>query len=521
MSGASINLQGLALNNATPMYALEIDFAVGQPAGIGSQRPMLLMGNMTTAGTATADTVIYGPDTPIQCQQESDVITLFGAGSELHRMFRRVVKIQQVVSIYFIAVTASSGTAATLTFTLLNVPTGNGNVRVWIDDEYVDTGFLASATLTSITAAIVANCNNKTYWAVTGAQATVTTSNDSVMFTAKIKGPRGNWHRGMALLTFSAGGTPNTTITNTTDQPFASGATADSNVTALTTILAKRYYYTVSAAEDATQFGALAAQMTSSALALAGLRQRAFGGSSDTLSNVQTVATGINNPRCDILWMQTSPIVPSELAAIAASVYAQGEMSGSKPICNYNFYGNGPQDTWPVIPSRVAANIPTATSITSCLNNGVTPVGVNANGTTYLVKAITTRSLNGANNDYRIRDHHKVTICDFFGDDLLAKFSAQFAKKNLSDDPPAGSTNAPPSGDTVTPNRVRDCAFRLITDYGEAPAGSNLLVNTAQTKAASVFQREKPANNNRISAQLPLQTIDTLDQIASLLEQVA
>ena len=58
MSGASINLQGLALNNATPMYALEIDFAVGQPAGIGSQRPMLLMGNMTTAGTAIADTVI-------------------------------------------------------------------------------------------------------------------------------------------------------------------------------------------------------------------------------------------------------------------------------------------------------------------------------------------------------------------------------------------------------------------------------------------------------------------------------
>ena len=28
---SSIQLQGIALNNPTPMFALEIDFAVGQP----------------------------------------------------------------------------------------------------------------------------------------------------------------------------------------------------------------------------------------------------------------------------------------------------------------------------------------------------------------------------------------------------------------------------------------------------------------------------------------------------------
>jgi phage tail sheath gpL-like len=517
----SINLQGISLQNATPMFALEIDFAVGQPVGIGTQRPMLLMGNMTAAGTATADTVVYGPDTPVQCQNEQDVILLFGAGSELHRMFRRVAKIQTVVSVYLIAVTASGGTAATFTVTLATVPTANGTLRLFVDDEFVETSFLSGATLASITAAAVANCNQRTHWAVTAAQATVGGANDSVRFTCRIAGPRGNFHRGMASLFFPGATSGAMTTTQTTDAAFISGATADSNVTALATILASRYYYTVSAAEDATQFGAVATQMTTSALPISGLRQRAFAGSSDTLANVQTIATGINNPRAEIVWLQTSPIVPSELAAIVASVYAQGEMSGSTPICNFNFYGNAANDTWPVIAPRIASNYPSSTSVTSQLNNGVTPVGVNNNKTTYLVKAITTRSLNGAVNDYRIRDHHKVTVCDFFGDDLLNKFSANFQKKNLADDPPLGSTAPPPSGNTVSPNRVKEAAVRLVTDYGELPAGNQLLVNTAQIKAGIICQREKPYNNNRVSLILPLQTVDTLDQIATLSQQVA
>src|SRR6266404_5706528 len=346
MSG-SINLQGLAINDPTPGNFLEIDFAVGQPAGSGTQHPMLLMGNATSAGVATADTVIYGPDTPVQCQTESEVITLFGAGSEIHRMFRRVVKIQQAVSVYMMAITASGGTAASIVFTLLNVPTAAGTVRVFMDDEFVDTSFAASATLATITAAIVTNVNSKPHWAAVATQTTVTTSNDSVTLTAKIAGPRGNSHRGMAQIVLNAGGASNMTVTNTTDAAFASGATADSNTTALSTILSRRFYYIISAANDSTQYGALAAQLTAQALPTVGIRQRCFAGSSDTLSATNTIAIAVNNPRAEYIWLQTSPVVPSELAAIAASVFAQGENSGTKPVCNFNFYGNGPNDVWP------------------------------------------------------------------------------------------------------------------------------------------------------------------------------
>lgn len=517
---AGINLQGLPINSVTPGIYLEIDFAVGQPAGVGVQRPILLLGNKTTAGSATPDTVVYGPDTPVQCQTEADVTTLFGAGSELHRMFRRAAKICQAVSIYLLAVTESAGANATFTITFLTIPTVAGSVRTWIDDESADSAFPANpANLGIVTAAIVATVNAKTHWPATAAQATVTTSNDSVTFTAKNKGPRGNLHRGMAAIILGNGGTSTMTATNTTDAAFTGGATADSNTTALATILPKRFYYLASSAEDATQFGALAAQVTAQALPVSGIRQRCFAGSSDTLSNVITVATGVNNPRAEVAWLQTSPVVPSELATIAAAVYAQRENSGAKPQCNFDGYGNDSSEVWPVVASRVATNAPSSTSITSALNNGVTPIGVNSNNTTYLVKRITTKSLNGSFNDYRIRDAHKVTVCDFFGDDLNARFAAQFRQKNLSDDPKPGAP--PPGFDTATPNRVRDCVFGLVNDYGEAPLGSNLLVNTDQIKAGTIVQRETPANRSRVSVLIPLQPVDILDTLATLAQQVA
>jgi phage tail sheath gpL-like len=515
---ASIPLQGVSITDPQPGNFLEIDFAVGQPAGTGVRRPIMLLGNPTTAGSATADTVVYGPDTPVSCQSEPDVIALFGAGSELHRMFRRVAKICQAVSVYFVAVAASAGASAALTFTFLNVPTAAGTVTIYGDDESVDTSFPANpANLGVVTAALVTSVNARTHWAFTAAQATVSTSNDSVRLTAKIPGPRGNLHRGMARITLGNGGTSNMTVTNTSDAAFSGGTTADSNVTALATIQPRKDYYLVSAAEDATQFGALATQVTSNAQPATGNRQRCFTGSSDTLSNAITLATGINNPRAEIAWLQTSPVVPSEIAAIHAANYAQYENSSAKPRCNFNGLGNGANDVYPMVRPRVAANVPIPSSIKSALLNGLSPVGVNASGSTYLVKRITSRSLSGANNDYRIRDAHKVTVCDFFGDDLLDKLGTQFANKNLADDPPAGSP--PPDGDTTTPLRIKDAVFTLVSDYGETP-GSNLLVNTDQIKAGTIVQREK-ANRTRVSILIPLQTVDILDTTATLAQQIA
>ena len=114
----SIVLTGLSANDPVPGAYLEINFAQGEAAGSNSPIEVLLMGNRTSAGAATVDTVIYGPDSLVPLQTEANVISLFGTGSELHRMFKAFTKINSGnTTVRAIAVTESGGAQATGTIT--------------------------------------------------------------------------------------------------------------------------------------------------------------------------------------------------------------------------------------------------------------------------------------------------------------------------------------------------------------------------------------------------------------------
>lgn len=513
---ASVVLTGLSSSDPVPGTYLQISFAQGGLTGYQGTRPILLVGNGTTSGIATRDTVIYGPDTvPTPCQTEADVVNLFGNGSELHRMWRRATKFNNVTPIYFICVTSSVGVAASIVFTFANVPNAAGTATIYGADIASQFSYAASASLSSITAGLVSAINQNFGAPFTATQSTVSTSNDSVTLTAKVPGPRGNWLRGQATIVNGTGGTPNMTVTNGADTAFTSGATADSNATALSTILAKRYYYIVSAAEDSTQVGAFATQITSQALPVNGIRQRLFVGSVDTSGNITTIATTVNNVRGEFVWSQGSPWTPAEIAADAAARYALLENSGSKPRINFSSYGNSTGDLWSMPQSRNTTLGPTRATIFSLLMNGVTPVGWNGSTSTYLVKRITSYCLNGSNPDYRIRDAGKVTICDFFGDDLVALTNANWQGKTFGNEPAAGAPNQPDSS-VITPNLYRLDVFGLLDRYVQL----NLLVNIAQTKFSAIVQQD-PVNSNRMDVALQLYTVSPCDQFAVLALQVA
>lgn len=504
---ASIVLTGLSANDPVPGTYVQVNFAQGPSTGSGSPREILLMGNKTTAGAATADTVIYGPDTQVPLQTEADAIALFGAGSELHRMFRRVAKVNKDTTVRAIAVTESGGTAASGVITIATTATGNGNIRVWVGDEFVDTAIASGDTATVIGDAVAVNINAMTHWPVTAADVT-----GAVTLTAKNKGPRGNWIRFQAAITSGIA----TTQSASTDAFLTSGATADSNTAALATILAKRYYYIVSAAEDSTQAGALITQVNTQAAPTTGIRQRAFIGSVDTLANITTIATGKNAALAEFTWHKNAPWTPAEIAANQAAIVALFENSGSSPRCNFAGFGNDPDTAayWVVPASRDATAAPTRANIKSALNNGISPIGVNANGTTYLVNRITSRSLSGSTVDYRIRDSHKVTISDFFADDLQAKVTLQHSGKKLASDPPKGAR--PPGPTVVTETILRGTIFSMIDQYDFA----DLLQNVQAIKDGTVVQRETNPSS-RASMRIPLQPIDIALQFAIAIDQVA
>lgn len=503
---ASIVLTGLAANDPVPGVYVETNFAQGPAAGGNTARPILVLANKIAAGSATADTTLYGPDTPVPLQTEADMIALAGAGSEAHRIYRRMASVNKDTAVYWVFVAPSAGTAASGTVVVANNATGNTTHQLYVGDEMIETSVASGDTPTTIAAAIAAGVNAKTHWPVSAAASTGT-----VTLTAKNAGPRGNEIRYMARFTVAAG----STTTATTDGALTGGATQDSNVNALSTILPRRFYYIVSAAGDATQAGALSSQVNTQAAPTTGIRQRCFFGSTDTLANVNTLATGLNSARAELVWSEKSPWTSAELAGYAAAIYALFEAT-ENPRTNFASFGNDNITTnfWKVPRPRLDAAIPTRNSLKSALNNGVTPIGMNPNNTTFLVNRITTRSLSGAVPDYRIRAAHKVTICDFFADDLQAKAALQNAGKRIANDPPQGARM--PGPQVVTPSVFRGQIVSLLNDY----ADNDLLQNLDQIKQGLLVQRETNPST-RMTARVPLQVVDNLEQIAVAVDQVA
>ncbi len=509
MSAPSIYITGLATNDPVPGVYPEINFAQGAAAGNNTAYEVCLIGNKTTAGSATAGTVIYGPDTVVPLQTEADAITLFGAGSELHIMFRAFTAVNKSSTLRAIVVAESAGTAASGTVVVATTATASGNVRVWVGKEFVDAPIATGDTATVIGDAIAAAINAQSHWPVTAANVTGT-----VTLTAKTKGPRGNQIRIMAAIQSS--GTIATTVTPTADTALTSGATADTNATALATLSTHRHYYLVSAAGDATQLGALMTQVNSQALPITNQRQRVVAGAVGTLGATTTIATGINSPRCEIVWSEKSPMLECELAANAAAIYSLGELNTDNPRTNFIGYGNTAKsaETWRVPASRDGSAHPSRTSIKSALNNGISPIGVNSNGTTYLVDRITTRSLSASIQDYRIRDAHKVTICDYFADELCTKLALNHSEKRIGNDPAEGQPF--PGAQVLTPKVCRADINGLIDKF----ASNDLLQDAQLVKDETVVQREV-SPTTRMGIRIPLRPIDNVKQFAVAIDQVA
>lgn len=507
----TIPLVGLAANDPVPGNYIAVNFAQGPSSGGTGEYSAVLLGNMLSTGAAQADGYIYGPDTETQLATEEDAVNLFGRGSELHLMWKAFVAVNKSTSVYAVAVTESAGSQATGTITITagSDVTAPGTIRVTIGTTVIDTGIATGDTDDEVATAVAASIN-----VVSNLPVTAAASTNTVVITAKQKGLRGNFIRYSAMVSPVTG--TGTTVTPTARTLFTGGNTADDNTAALATIGSSRYYYQVSAAEDATQLGALATQVDSMANPITGLRQRVFGGAVGTLGATTTVATGINSARCEIVWLQNADYTPAELAANNAAVYALFETGlGAQSSLNYDSFGSDAATApyW-TIKAPLSGTVPSRNTIKSALLNGITPIGVLSAGRTQIVKRITSRSLNGAVADYRIRDAHKVTVCDFYADALLAKANAQFAGKVIGNDPAVGQRIPGPT--VVTPRMFKSMIDSLTSEY----ANKDLLQNVAEIQANTQVVREV-SPSTRLSARVPLQVIDVLDSTGTNVDEVS
>lgn len=517
MSSPSIPVIGLSTTDFVPGTYLAVNFAAGASAGTANPINILLLGNALASSNITTNSLydgyVFGPDVQGRIvSSEADLVNQAGSGSELHRMYRQVAKVNQGVNpVYFVAVKESTGAAAALTVTFATTAAANGAVRSYIGDTIIDTA-VASGDIASAIATNVAGQINS----LSKAALTASPSGATVVLTAKQKGPRGNSIR-VSLQVTGVG--VNTTSSAQNFAYLSGGTTADNWTNALATINPLKFTYIVCPGEDASgsgNLGEVVAQVVTNAQPIPGIRQRVFGGHTGSLGSVNSFAKQLNSPLADVIWQQNSNLIPGELAAYACGSVALAE-SASLPLLNFDNLGTTPSTAalWQVSAPFDGTTVSRA-NIASALLNGVSPVNSLLNGSSTLVSLITTYSQNPVTSalDTRVRDHSIVTIM-FLGADLIQSMVSQsFANMQAANDPPKGGRL--PTANVVTPSVLLSSINKVIQRMG----ANGLLQNVTQSIAATQVVRES-APDSRFGCLVQLQPISNAHQFAINLNQVS
>jgi phage tail sheath gpL-like len=439
-------LTGLDPSDPLPRVAREFVFAAGVGAGISDERKVVLIGNLTAAGTATAD-VITDP-----IESDADSRALFGSRSEAHAMFRRFMMVAQDVEIRAIPVAESGGTAAALKLVIAD---DSDSVSGWRIDFLGERIFVpvASGDQETTTATAVADAINS----YDGGQLPVTAvaaidgggPDYKVDVTFSHKGTRGT--HVLNELTVTALGDNGQTITKST---LTSGATEDDWTNAIIELSnLDDIYYVVAAKTDvqaptATDngLGELQVAITNQALPINGKDMRLFYGMVGTSAESTTVpvASPMNSVYAHGIQLEDCPLLPGQIAAYTCAAVRAQEIA--HPGANTNGI------VMAGIPAPLdAADYPTSTEQKSQLNNGVTPLAVEK-GRVVMKRFITNRSMNDdGDNDYRAREGHIASVAHFVWNEARQRWAQ--IRQPFADFDPTG--DVPPPAKTTVPALVR------------------------------------------------------------------
>lgn len=498
MSTLPLTLTGVASTWYVPQALIEVKFAQGTLLGNPSTPKVLLIGPKVSSASATAEQV-YGPDT---LTSEADVVTYFGAGSPVHRMWLRFQQVCKTAPIYAIAPAESAGTNGTMTVVFATNATSNGRFDYTICGESFSVAVTNGDTPTIVGEAFEAEVNRRTWLPFTA-----NNSSGTVTLTAKIKGTNANWCRHRGSLVNVSG----MTATLAAATPV-NGATDETYTNALAAILGEDYDYIVPGINPTGtsdgRFAALSTQVQTQKLPTTGIRQQVIGATADSLANATTYVTAYNKAENQILHQKNSEWEPMELAAHMAGVRYLLE-TGNDPGVSYDGYGLGADDLWAAPPAYATADRPSAVNINTALSVGLTPIA--SKGT----KSYVVMSCTAAGADPRIRDTSKVTVAFRFADDLAARYASQWNRAKIADNQLDGAKPYP--ANVATPDRVKASTIvPLLRDYEDR----GLLTDVANTILNTAVGID-PTVVTKMNARIPIKVASLFHQFGALVNEVS
>lgn len=479
----SISFNSISLNILTPGVFAEFDNSHAVQGAAILPHVALLVGQMTSAGSATANTV-YQPSSPDQA------VSLFGAKSQAAQMVKAYKTVDPLTELFVIPVADDgSGVAASGSITWTGTATEGGEISFYTGGRRTPVAVVkgdTAATLETNALAAMALQNDLP----------VTVAGDSgtgLDFTAVNKGTIGNQiFLGVCQLPgehVPAGFTVTVTA-------MASGATDPSYSSAVAALVEDQYNTIALGLCSATPTGLFVTELESRWGPMRAIEGQAFAAKYDTRANLTTLGNSFNSLSLTVVGAEASALLPLpwELAAATAALSAQrAQVDPARAL------------TGAIYPGFSAAKRGTGFTRAErdiLLSDGISTVKAASDGRLLSERLVTTWQTNAQSiPDTSYQDLTTVRLLAALRYSLRARISSRFGQFKLMDD----GNVIPPGQAIVTPSTIRGEVIALFQDWQDLGWVENL----NQFKAELLVQRNQ-SDPNRIDMILPPDLINNL-----------
>lgn len=439
----------------------------------------LLFGQMLTAGTATADTLV-----PVTSAEGA--ADLFGEGSQLHHMAVAWFSNNPTTELYAMPVAEPAGVQASGTIVVTGPATEAGSIDLYIAGRNIEIAVASGDSANSIAAAIEAAIDADTSLPVTAGVST-----NTVTITAKQKGLIGN-QIDIRVNYYTDEATPAGVGLAITAM---SGGTLAPSLTNAIAALGDEWFNVIAFGwNDSTSLSAIKAEMTSRAGPLRMIDGMVFASKDDTHANLLTFGDAHNNAYLSFIHNADCPHPSYEWAAAAAAVASYYlAIDPARPL-----------QTLPLAhvlpPSR--ADRFTINENNQLLYHGISTHYVDADGTVRLQTVITTYKQNalGADDESYLYVETVMTL-SYLRYDLRVMFLTKYPRHKLADD----GTRYGPGQAIITPKVAKAEVINRARQWEEL----GLVENIDAFKESLIVERNT-SNRQRLDMQLAPDVVNQL-----------
>ena len=485
-----------------PLFYAEMDNSAASSGATGAQKA-LLIGYMAPAGSAAADV-------PVQVTSKAQAATLFGSGSDLHRMCLRYLDADPFGELWGLPLTPASSSAATEDFTVVAASGAqeDGTLHLYLGGRKVEVSVSESDTANDIASAIASAISASTEplgVTASAALAVVTltyihhgSTGDSFDVRANYYGPAGGETYPDGVVVQDSGANDIGVEATELGSGTAGGADA-SLTTAISNMGDEPFDFIGHGFANATAMDALETEMADRWGALQQVYGHVWTCKRDSQSNLTTLGNSRNDEHNSILGHSLTPTVDCELAAAWMGTAAQSlKIDPARPLQTLEVVG--------ILPPTINDAF-TITEQNTLLYDGISTVN-RAGGKLRVTRCITTYQTNAAGDpDDSYLDVTTLYTCAAILRALKSRITSKFPRTKLvSDGTPIAEGAA-----IVSPSTIR---AELVAQYIEME-GLGWVEDRAGFISSLIVERNA-TDPNRVDVLYPPNLVNGLRVMAVL-----